>query len=163
MKAREWGVANVYVYGAGVFEWVMEYPDQSVFRGKAIVGNPQKYFLATETYQDHCLAPEEFVAVSRQPKVVVFDIRDVAGRVDFPIQLPNIKHFPVDRLVKLITSHSRKITRKKVLILDGCGSQSKWLQYVLEDAGVTDYFFLEGGVVNWRQTGLGSLGQKQVQ
>jgi rhodanese-related sulfurtransferase len=128
--------------------------------GKEIDDDSVSYFLPTEKYQAHCLSPYEFVAVSKQPKTVVFDIRDIAGRQVFPVNLPHIKHYPVDRVVKLIKSGSRKITRNKVLILDGCGAQSKWLQYVLEEAGVKDYFFLEGGLLNWRRMGLNNSGRK---
>ncbi len=164
MTAQEWGISNVYVYRAGIVEWVKEYPDQSIVEGKTLVGASDDYFLDQEKYQQHCLTPEAFVAASREPRAVVFDIRDVAaGRADFPVALPNAKHYPVDRLVKLITSKSRKITRKKVLILDSCGTQAQWLQYALEDAGVKDYFFLEGGMLNWRHMALGSVDPQQVQ
>ncbi len=162
VKAQEWGIANVYVYRTGVFEWVKEYPDQALFMGENIDGDPADHFLATEKYQEHCLSPYEFVAVSRESKTVVFDIRDVAGRQDFPITLSNIRYYPVDRVVKLVKSGSRKISRKKLLILDSCGTQSKWLQYVLEEAGVDDYYFLEGGVLNWRKVGLSSSGRQSV-
>lgn len=162
VKAQEWGMSNVYVYRSGVFEWVKEYPERALFMGEEIDGDPADHFLATAKYQEHSLSPYEFVAVSRQSGTVVFDIRDVAGRQDFPITLSNIRYYPVDRVVKLIKSGSRKISRKKLLILDSYGTQSKWLQYVLEEAGVDDYYFLEGGVSNWRKMGLGSSGLKLV-
>ncbi len=160
VKAQEWGISNVYVYRPGVSEWVKEYSDRVLFKGQEIVGDPAEHFLPPEKYQEHCLSPYEFVAVSRQPKTVVFDIRDVEGRQDFPINFANVKYYPVDRVVKLIKTGSRKISRKKLLILDNCGTQSKWLQYVLEDSGVSDYYFLEGGVLNLRKMGLGKTGQK---
>lgn len=158
MKAQEWGIENVYVYRDGVFDWVKQYPDQALFMGQHFVGDPQDYFLAADIYKEHCLTPEEFVAQSRHPKTVVFDIREVDGRKKFPITLANIKPFPVDRVVKLIRSGSRKISRNRVLILDGCGTQAKWLQYVLEEAGVENYYFLDGGVLNWKEVGLDSAG-----
>jgi rhodanese-related sulfurtransferase len=163
VKAQEWGIANVYVYRSGVFDWVKQYPDQALFMGKDFVGEPDDYFLPSATYQAHCLTPLEFIRVSHQAKTVVFDIRDVPGRHIFPITLDNIEHYPVDRVVKLIKSGSRKISRKKLLILDGCGIQSKWLQYVLEEAGARNYFFLEGGVLNWRKIGLDNAGRPREQ
>ncbi len=163
VKAQKWGVLNAYVYQTGVFAWVKKYPDQVLFMGEPLEGDSEDYFLPTEKYQAHCLTPDEFVKISHDAKTVVFDIRDVAGRKVFPVELPDIKYYPVDRVVKLIKSGSRKISRKKVLILDSCGTQSQWLQYVLEDAGVKNYFFLEGGILNWRKMGLTSSGSKSVQ
>ena len=151
------------MYRSGIFEWVKDYPDQILFKGEAINEDSVSCFLPTEKYQAHCLPPSKFVAVSRQPETVVFDIRDSTGRQAFPVTLPHIKHYPVDRVAALIKSGSRKIRRKKVLILDGCGAQSEWLQYVLEEAGIEGYFFLEGGLLNWRRMGLNNSGRKLVQ
>lgn len=163
MKAQEWGVANVYVYRSGIIDWLKKYPDQVLFNGQEFAGDPAEYLLDSEKYLARCLSPQEFVAQSGEPSTVVFDIRDVAGRQKFPIKLVGIKHYPVDRVVKLVRSGSRKISRKRLLILDGCGTQAKWLQYVLEEAGVENYFFLEGGVLNWRRVGLDHTGQMQGQ
>lgn len=151
------------MYTSGVSEWLREYPDKVLFKGKELAGDPADYFLPPEKYKAHCLSPEEFVVKSLQPRTVVFDIRDIVGRQKFPISLVNVKHYPVDRVVKLINSGSRRVSRKKILILDCCGTQSKWLQYALEEAGVENYFFLEGGVLNWRQAGLDSAGRLQTE
>ena len=52
---------------------------------------------------------------------MVVDIRDLAERDSFAISLPNLHHFPVDRLVRLVKSGSRKVVGKKMFILDSCG------------------------------------------
>ncbi len=106
-----------------------------------------------QEYKKHILSTQDFLQKSKEANTIIFDVRELSNRDQFPITLPRVKHFPVDRLVKLIKSGSRKVQRKHLLILDNCGKQSLWLQYVLGQAGLTNYNFLEGGVIFWRRDG----------
>lgn len=152
LKARSWGYENVFVYRPGIFNWAEVHPEKSVFRGKILAaGSPHQLF-SLDHYLKSCLPPDQFILASRQPGTMVVDIRDSAERENFSIVLPNLKYCSLDRLVKLVKSGSRKVTGKKLLILDAYGAQVQWLQYVLDEKGM-DYLFLKGGVTAWRQAG----------
>ncbi len=152
-KASEWGYENIFVYRPGVFAWAQEWPEKVLFFGEIPGPADQDRLFARDHYLASCLPVSDFVVASRQAGTLVVDIRDLAGRQNVTISLPNLKHYPLDSLVKLVKSGSRKVTGKKMLILDSCGMQTRWLQYVLDNHGI-DYAFLKGGVAAWIQAGL---------
>ncbi len=160
-KAGKLGYENIFVYRPGILRWAKERPERVLFLG-AIPGlDSQRRLFATGHYLEKCLPPSQFVASTHQPGTMVVDIRAMAERESFSITLPNLQYYSVDRLVKLIKSGSRKVTGKKMFILDSCGGQSQWLQYILDDNGI-DHAFLKGGVAAWRQAGLDRFGNHEI-
>ena len=158
-QALSWGVENVKLYDTGIFEWANANPDLSIYLGKDATTFPEKRYIAEKEYAKKCLEPQKFIQYSQKPNSVLFDIRDFGERRNFTIKLPNIKHYPVDRLIRLISSGSRKVKGKKIYIFDNCGTQSKWLQYFLAETGVGQYFYLKGGVLNWQAEGFDQFGR----
>jgi len=162
IKAMEWGFRNVYCFDAGIFAWAVNVPEKTVFLGKKFTAEElKKRFISKEKFKAHCLSPAEFIAKAKSKKFKVIDGRDYYMRNEFPIHLPNLENIPFDRMEKLIRNKSRKLTRKPLLIFDNVGKQVRWLQYLLEEYGFKDYYFLEGGVRKWREAGYDNYGNKK--
>lgn len=159
MKAKKWQFKNVYVYRPGIAEWIKKYPALATFKGNPLSDQQPELEKSEQEYKKHTVSTKEFLRLSKQKNTIVLDVRELSNRDQFPIQLPNIKHYPVDRLVKLIRSGSRKVQNKQLLILDNCGNQAFWLQDVLTRAGLQDYHFLGGGVVSWHRDGYDRYGR----
>lgn len=159
MKAGGWGYKNIFVYYPGIFAWAKERPEKVLFWGEMPSPEYQEKLFTTKHYFEKSMPPKQFVLSAHQQGVQVVDIRDRTERNSFIISLPGLQHYPVDRLVKLIKSGSRKVTGKKMFIVDSCGSQTQWLQYVLDEHGI-DYAFLKGGVVAWCQAGFDRFGNQ---
>ena len=123
----------------------------------------QKIWIPKERFKKHCLSPKDFIAKSKEPGYKVIDIRDWKLREEFPISLPwtKVEHIPINRFCTLVKKRSRKVTRKKLLIMDKAGKLVRWVQYVLEDAGLKNYYFLDGGVERWRKEGYDQHGHKK--
>lgn len=157
MQAGRWGFQNIFMYRSGIFNWAKERPETVLFFGEIPGSVAQQRLFTLGHYQEKCLPARQFLLAVQQPGVMVVDIRDVAERQSFSIELPNLQHYSIDHLVKLIKGGSRKVAGKKMYILDSCGMQSQWLQYILDDHYI-DYTFLEEGIVGWRQSGLDRFG-----
>lgn len=157
MQEGRWGYQNIFVYRSGIFNWAKERPETVLIFGEIPGGVAQQRLFAPGHYLEECLTVRQFLIAVQQPGVMVVDIRDVAERQSFSIELPNLHHYSFDHLVKLIKGGSRKVAGEKMYILDSCGMQSQWLQYILDDHNM-DYAFLEGGAVGWRQSGLDRSG-----
>ena len=161
MKAKKWQFTNLYVYRPGIGEWMKKYPHLAMFRGQPLSDHLEELEQLQQQYKKYLLPSRKFIQLSRKKGYLTFDVRSLNLRDEFPIELKNLKHYPVDRLVKLIQSHSRKVTRNHLLILDNCGKQTLWLHYVLQQAGLTHYNFLTEGVISWRRDGYDRYGRKQ--
>lgn len=159
MKAQKWQFSNIYVYQPGIAEWMKKYPHLAMFHGQPLSANQAELKKIQQEYRKHLVSTKEFVRLSHHRNYIVFDVRSLSLRDNFPVTLPNLKHYPVDRLVKLIESGSRKVTRKDLLILDNCGKQTLWLQYILHKAGLNKYSFLKKGILSWQQEGYDRFGR----
>lgn len=165
VKAAKWGYTNIFSYRGSIFNWAKERPEKARFWGEILGPDSQDQLFAADHFLENSLPPGPFLEASQQAGTMVVDIRDMAERSSFSISLPNAQHFPIDRLVKLIKSGSRKVRGKRVFIIDCCGGRSQWLAFVLVDSGI-DYVFLKGGVAAWRQAGIdrfGNIGHGAVQ
>ncbi len=96
--------------------------------------------------------------MARSGKYEVYDIRDTREKAEYPIDLPNKKEATIDQLRQLL--HEDKFPKSNVLLLDNVGKQVEWAQYYLNKFGVKDYFFLAGGVKQWRADGKNQKGDE---
>ncbi len=102
--------------------------------------------------------PLTFIDMAKSGEYEVYDIRDSRERAEYPINLPNVRTATIDDLQRLLKED--RFPKSHVLFLDNVGRQVIWAQYYLERYGVTDYFFLSGGVRQWRASGLDSKGDR---
>lgn len=152
MKAKEWGLAEkIRVYDSGIFELAEKDPKNVVFLGKIMTReNARQKRISEKDFQSRTLTTVEFIARTKDEAYQVIDVRDLAELEDFPLEIPRVHHYLVDRFTNLLRAKSRKVTRKKLLILDNVGTQVVWLDYILQAEGYQDYFFLRGGILQWR-------------
>ncbi|MEN8140982.1 MAG: rhodanese-like domain-containing protein [Thermodesulfobacteriota bacterium] len=160
MKAKEWNFGNSYVYLAGIADWTKKQPQLAMFLDQPLAENQGTFRQLQKEYKKHTLKTADFLRLSRKGDTLVCDVREMSNRDQFPVSLANLRHYPVDRMVKLIKSGSRKVKRKKLLIFDNCGKQSLWLEHVLRQTGHDNYHFLDGGVLSWQKDGYDPLGRR---
>jgi rhodanese-related sulfurtransferase len=153
VKAEKIGFSkNIRIMKDGVFEWGKAYPGKSIFFNEKMNLKKMAELVEPEKkIKPKMLDLEEFIRRGNSPGAFFIDIRDINDRLNFPVLLPNLKAYPIDRMVELIRIKSRILRRKTMYIFDNSGSQVLWLQFVLEKAGMDNYFFLEGGVAEWEK------------
>ncbi len=141
-KARQRGIDRVYAYDAGIFEWTKAHPAEAVLLGKS-PADPAR-LIGKEKFEAHLLAPEQF-AKQVEGNSLVLDIRD-------PSQRTGLALFPMkQRWVMLdnakLKGHIDRVKQegKTLLVYDNVGKEVQWLQYYLEEEGVSSYYFLRGG------------------
>ena len=135
------GFNNVVVYDGGIFDWIDAAPDKATLMGETPARADR--VIAPEEYLTRLLDFDAFVEKSREPDVVVIDIRDPFQRDVIP-NIDTVKPIALDPLLNLVIS--RIWTEKHLLFFDAVGSQVRWLQYFLESYGYFEYSFLKGGI-----------------
>ncbi len=146
LNAIKEGIKNTYAFDAGIATWARSYPTYTELLGKNLV--TEKRLISRKKFAQHALDPEEFEQKALASNAVVIDIRESALRTIklFPQRTRNI---PARRFDDAIAyAKSRNAT---LVIYDFVGKQVPWLQYKLEDAGVSNYYFLKGGVENYKK------------
>jgi rhodanese-related sulfurtransferase len=144
-KAMGAGIAQVYSYDAGIFDWSRAYPDRAVLLGRSPI-DPTR-LIGGDKFKAHQLGPEEFASQVHSTNAVVIDVRESLQRAAdslFPNRQEDIALDDAEGLKALLAA-ARKQGRR-LLIYDEAGKQVRWLQYTLEDQGVSDYYFMRGGV-----------------
>lgn len=138
-------IPEVYSYDAGIFDWAKAHPDQAVLLGRTLM-DPNR-LISTGKFKAHQLAPEEFGTRVHSTNAKVLDVRE-------PMQRAGISLFP-DRQDSIALDNAVKLKRyldqvrdqgQTLLIYDEAGKQVRWFQYYLEDQGITNYYFMRGGV-----------------
>ena len=144
-RARAAGVENVRAFDAGVFAWVRAHPDKSVLLGKSPV--EADALISSEQLAGRMLSPREFAAEVSQGNPLVLDIRGRRQRDGvglFMFKERNISMDERQRLTKFLAE--AKVSNRPLLVYDMAGKQVRWLQYYLEDMGLQNYAFMQGGV-----------------
>ncbi len=142
---RQHNIANVVAYDSGIFDWAKKYPSDSVLLGKSPV-DPRK-IIGKEELKRHMISVEEFEVQASSGKAIVLDMRDRLQREGLGIFIGVENEVQVDdtaTLGKYIDKARRE--KKTLLIYDATGKQVEWVQYYLEEKGLKDYKFMEGGV-----------------
>lgn len=148
------GVRNVYAYDAGVFDWVKAYPQRSELLGKGPVD--LKSLIASDTFKSHLLKPEEFSSRALQGDAVLLDVRDGFQRAGVGLFVGKEAWASLDdtgKLKKLIVEASRN--GSPLYIYDAVGKQVRWLQYLIEESKVSEYYFMERGAKGFYEDVLG--------
>jgi rhodanese-related sulfurtransferase len=145
-KARAVDVNNTLAFDAGVFEWTMRHPAQSSLLGKSPVDT--KLLISKDKLASHTLDPETFNdKVFQQDKAsMVIDIRDKYQRAGVGFYPGKERWASLDNKAALDRYIEKaKKENKTLFIYDEVGQQVPWLQYALENAGVSNYYFMAHG------------------
>lgn len=138
-------IKDVVAFDAGIMDWSKTHPTLAELLNEPL--NDAKYLISKEEFQKHLLSPNKFSDRLAESEDIVLDVRDrlqregisiFVGR-EFRVYLDDTK-----RLEKFI--EQAKTSRKALLVYDAAGEQVRWLQYFLKKKGVTDYYFMEGGI-----------------
>lgn len=146
-KSEKFNITNTFSYDAGIFDWANAYPEKATLLGKSPVDT--SHLLGKQDLEKYLLEPQVFTSKAHQ-KSIILDIREPAqrGLVElFPYRQQNIAMDESKKLKTFLTSI--KASGKTLLVYDEAGKQVRWLQYYLEDIGISKYYFMKGGVKNF--------------
>jgi len=146
LSAIKKGITNTYAFDAGIATWARTYPTYTELLGKHLISKNK--LISREKFAKHTLEPKAFKQQVHARNALVVDIREPALRTIklFPKHTRNI---PANRFDDVISY--AKSNNSTLVIYDFVGKQTPWLQYKLEDLGVTDYYFLKGGAENYQR------------
>lgn len=145
LKCKRNGIKNVISYDAGIMDWAIKYPDQSVLLGESPI-DPKK-IISKKTFKTYLISPEKFEQKIGAGNVLVLDTRDQFQRNATGLFAGKEKRVYINDatgLDKYIAQANRE--GKTLLIYDEVGKQVRWLQYYLEGKGADSYLFMKGGV-----------------
>jgi rhodanese-related sulfurtransferase len=151
-KAIEANISEVYAFDAGVFDWTKAHPEQAVLLGNSPVNIT--HLIPKSKFKKHLLSPIVFSdkATSPNHKTMVIDVRDKFQRAGIGFY-PGLERWAsLDQQAK-IQGYVKKALKQQrtLLIYDEVGKQVRWLQYALEKAGATDYYFMNKGARGYYQ------------
>lgn len=139
-EAKNAGFRNVFAYDSGVFDWMRLSREKSTLLG--VSPAPLDKMVSEDFFQSRLIDFDAFKKRASHKAAVVLDVRDDLQKKT-ALNLPTVE-LPMDELIVKLKSGDYK--GKRLLIADAVGKQVRWLQYMLEDLGVKDYYFLRGGV-----------------
>lgn len=143
LKAKKAGIKNIFSYDSGVFDWAKAYPEKATLMGETPVD--LKQLISKKKLKKHLLEPAEFSSKITD-KSVILDIREAIqrGMLElYPFRQKNIALSEKDKLIKFFAKF--KEGDKTLMVYDEGGTQVRWVQYYLEDMGVSRYLFMKGG------------------
>ncbi|RRQ23719.1 rhodanese [Guyparkeria sp. SCN-R1] len=146
LKAKEAGVADARVYDAGVFAWAQAHPEHTVLLGEPLQSADQ--LIADEAFKGRVLDEDAFYArIQSSIDPVIIDIRSKDQRQGVSLFQMRDRHVPLtndnQELGWLV--QAAMTDQRPMFFVDATGKQVRWLQYYLEEQGVAQYWFLEGG------------------
>lgn len=148
LKAKEAGVSDARVYDAGVFAWAQANPEQTVLLGEPLKQVDQ--LISGKQFERHLLDEDAFYArIMDSEKPIIVDIRSKRQRAGASLFQMQDRHIPLTtdnrELSGLVARASAE--KRPMFFVDATGKQVRWLQYYLEEQGLTDYWFLQGGAL----------------
>jgi rhodanese-related sulfurtransferase len=153
------GFEGVRNYDAGIFEWAQANPEETLFFGEPMTPeNVSRKVIPESDFKKALVDTFTFIDLAKSGNYVVCDLRDSREKAEYPISLPNKIEATIDELQELLQKGN--FTKSRVLFFDNVGKQVTWAQYYLERHGVKDYYFLAGGVRQWRADGRDGKGNQ---
>ncbi len=149
IKARQMaGVSQVVAYDGGIFDWAESNPKLT-----SLLGKPEldpKALISEAKFKEHVLTPKDFIDKARaQAQAPVIDLRDTfqSDGISLFATRDIRTGFDMQRLKGILADAMQR--GQTVFFYDASGHQIKHLQYFVEDAGLKDYFFMDGGMVGY--------------
>ncbi len=159
LKAQKWGYEDSYVYDAGMPDWVKKAPSKTIMFGKKQSKRSiKRLFIKKRNFLKKTVSPKNFIKKYKSGKYFVIDARDRNERKEDPIKLKGIRQIPFDSIIKLIKKN-KVIPKNNLLILDNVGKQVRWLEFYFRKYKIRNYWFLKGGVRNWKKKRFNANGE----
>lgn len=145
-KSLAANVTDVHAYDAGMFEWAETYPDQAELLGKSPVNKHD--IISMNQFEKRLLNPDDFSnkAYDLGNNSMILDVRDKFQRGATGLYPGKERWVSLDKreaLNKYIEQAKKE--NKTLFIYDEVGHQVQWVQYALEKAKVSNYFFMQHG------------------
>ncbi len=135
-------LSNVLVFDAGVFEWTIKHPEEATLLNKTPVD--PSHLISKSNFKKHFLPLKKFETLIKDS--ILLDIRDLKERKGSGLFLLADRSVPLDNTKKLNRYLNKAVKEnKRLLAYDQAGKQVRWLQYYLEEKGIKEYYFMEGG------------------
>jgi len=139
-------INNVFAFDAGIFDWTNAYPKEAVLLGNSPVN--LAHLIPKSSFKKRLISPDDFsdrATIDRQ-KYMTIDVRDKFQRAGIGFY-PGIERWASHDQQKKLDAYIKKAIKqdRTLLIYDEVGKQVRWLQYVLEKAGVKKYYFMHKG------------------
>jgi rhodanese-related sulfurtransferase len=145
------GILNVYAYDEGVISFAKKYPERVVLLDEElgadnIMISKKKFNLHLKTHQ--FFAQELIKARQLKSKFYVLDIRSEEQRMGVrgfmgPFREKRITLQQKQKLIKFLQQVKKENT--PLFAYDYVGKQVRWLQYYIENIGISQYYLLNGG------------------
>ena len=145
-KAQAAHVTDVHAYDAGMFEWAETYPDHAELLGKSPVNRSD--IISLNSFKQHVLDPDNFSnrAYEMGTKSLILDVRDKYQRGAAGLFPGKERWVSLDKQAELNSYIAQaKKDNTTLFIYDEVGHQVQWLQYALEQAKLSNYFFMHNG------------------
>lgn len=139
-------INDVHAYDAGMFEWAETYPDHAELLGKSPVNRHD--IISMNKFQQRLLNPDDFSnkAYDLGSNSIILDVRDKFQRGATGLFPGKERWISLDKREQLNRYiEQAKKENKTLFIYDEVGHQVQWLQYALEKAKVSNYFFMHDG------------------
>lgn len=137
-------MGHVLAYDGGINDWAKANPQLTLLLDKPL---DPKLLITSDKFDAHTLAPKEFISkIQADTSAKVIDLRDSfqTEGVSLFILRETRTGFDIPKLKKVITE--AKQANQAVFFYDATGLQVKPLQYLIEDMGLANYYFLKGGI-----------------
>jgi len=110
-----------------------------------VLNNPARLISKAE-FKKHLLSTTDFEAKATSGRTLVLDMRDRFQReaIGIFVGFEQSVYFDDTKTLDAFISRSKR-EQKALLIYDAVGKQVRWLQYYLEETGLKDYYFMDGG------------------
>ncbi len=140
-------IGPAQAFDAGVLDWAERYSNFAVLRGVPVNEDPGA-LISGEAFEARLLDAQAFADRVRQdPDAMVLDIRSPAERDEISLFTGREQTVPLTDMERLDAALSAAHDAgQALLIFDQHGQQVRWLQYHLEERGIEDYHFLDGGL-----------------
>lgn len=138
------GFEDVFNMDAGIFDWAQAYPEDTAMFGEAPIERAD--LIDFNKFRKHLLPPREFAEIAHQDEAHVLDIRRPFERDQIGLFLGNETNIPAadrERLEPFLDEV--RDSSDPLLVYDITGHEIKAFQYTLEQQGISDYYFMEGG------------------
>jgi len=141
------GLDRTWAYESGIDDWMQVNPQLTISLDKTL--DPSK-LIREDKFKAHLLSPKDFISkATADTNAKVVDLRDRS-------QINGVSLFPMRELrtnldiagLKKIFADARQ-ANQAIYIYDHGGNKIKSLQYLLEDTGIKDYYFMQGGMIGY--------------
>lgn len=145
------GFQDAYSMDAGIYAWADQHPEATAMFGSAPL-DPD-HLIDDQEFGDRLLAPDEFASRAHSGQYRVLDLRRPFERDQIGLFLQHESNITTSESSAMSMFLSEvKDSGDPLLVYDITGGEVRLFQYVLARNEISDYYFMDGGFKNFRDT-----------